>query len=70
MKHPPTPLYPETISQQPASGSFKFIIPYEHVIAKSFIFWEYIESPKSITDTILGFTLSFDTTILLSLISL
>ena len=63
-------LYPLIISQHAASGSFIFIIPYEHEIAKSFIVWVKTVSPKSIIDLTDGFSKSFETIILLSLISL
>ena len=63
-------LYPFNISIHPERGSFRFIIPYEQVIARSLIVWENTESPKSIIDLTVGFKKSFVTIMLLSLISL
>ena len=41
-------LYPLTISQHADRGSFRFIIPYEQEIAKSFIVWAKMENGKNI----------------------
>ena len=63
-------LKPLIISHADSSRFVLSIIPYAHVTASSLISWLFIQSPKSIKPTILGFFRFSETIMLLSFRSL